>query len=114
MSVQEAVHSYTKEKLNCAQSILKAFGNRKGLTWNEIEAARALGGGKAEGGVCGALHAALLLHDDHGKKQSLRDSFAERAGSEQCREIRAKKIVTCTQCVELAAELLESGESGLK
>jgi hypothetical protein len=112
VSVKSAIHFYTKERLNCAQSILKAFRHRKDITQNEIDAARALGGGKAAGGVCGALHAALLLHDDRGKKQSLRESFEERAGSEQCREIRAKKIVTCEQCVELAAELLEKDDVG--
>jgi hypothetical protein len=111
MSVKAAIHSYTREKLNCAQSILKAFRHRKGITQNEIDAARAMGGGRADGGVCGALHAALLLHDDAEKKRSLRKSFAERAGSEHCREIRAKKIVTCAQCVELAAELLEADDS---
>lgn len=106
MSVKTAVHTYTKERLNCAQSILKAFRHRKDITQNEIDAAGALGGGKAAGGMCGALHAALLLHDDHEKKQSMRDSFAAKAGSERCREIRSKKIVNCTQCVELAAQLL--------
>jgi len=111
MSRKEAVHNYTREKLNCAQSILKAYRHRKDITQNEIDAARTLGGGKAPGGACGALHAALLLHDDAEKKQSLRESFTERAGSEQCREIRAKKIVSCAECVELAAELLDYDES---
>lgn len=106
MSVEVALHSYTKERLNCAQSILKAFGHRKDMTQNEIDVAQAFGGGKAAGGVCGALHAALLLLDGSERKQAFRDSFAERAGSENCREIRSKKIITCTQCVELAAELL--------
>ncbi len=108
MTIKAAVHSYTKERLNCAQSILKAFGHRKDMSRNEIDAAQAFGGGRAAGGVCGALHAALLLVDDPEKKRSLRESFAERAGSEKCREIRAKKIITCGQCVELAAELLEA------
>jgi len=112
MSVKMAVHSYTKDKLNCAQSILKAFRHRKDITQNEIDAARALGGGKAAGGVCGALHAALLLEDEHEKQQSLRETFAQRAGSEQCREIRSKKLVTCAQCVELAAELLDVDSAG--
>jgi hypothetical protein len=112
VSVNSAIHFYTKERLNCAQSILKAFRHRKDITQNEIDAARALGGGKVAGGVCGALHAALLLLDDHEKKQSLRESFAERAGSELCRDIRAMKIINCTQCVEFAAELLETDESG--
>ncbi len=112
MSIHEAVHSYTREKLNCAQSILKAYRHRKDITQHEIDAARALGGGRAPGGVCGALHAALLLLDGNATKESVRVSFIERAGSEQCREIRAKKIITCGQCVELAAELLDTGESG--
>jgi len=109
MSVKEAVHSYTKDKLNCAQSILKAFRHRKDITESEIDSARALGGGKADGGVCGALHAALLLHDGEEEKRCMRENFSARAGSEQCREIRAKKMLTCVQCVELAAELLEAG-----
>lgn len=111
MSARDAVHSYTKDKLNCAQSILKAFRHRKNITQDEIDAARALGGGKAAGGVCGALHAALLLHDDEAEKLSMRDSFVERAGSELCRQIRAKKLLTCEQCVELAAALLEGGKA---
>jgi hypothetical protein len=109
MSVETAVHSYTKERLNCAQSILKAFGHRKDMTRNEIDAAQALGGGKAAGGVCGALHAALLLLDGPEKKQAFREAFVERAGSELCREIRAMKIINCAQCVELAAGLLDEG-----
>ncbi|MEA5115151.1 MAG: C-GCAxxG-C-C family (seleno)protein [Geobacteraceae bacterium] len=111
MSVKAAIHAYTREKLNCAQSVLKAFRNRKDITESEIDAARALGGGRAAGGVCGALHAALLLHDGEEKKRSMRENFAARAGSEQCREIRAKKILTCVQCVELAAELIETGRT---
>jgi len=107
MSIETAVHSYTRERLNCAQSILKAFGHRKDMTGNEIEVARAFGGGRAAGGVCGALHAALLLVDGPDRKLALRAAFAERAGAEQCREIRNRKIITCGQCVELAAELLE-------
>lgn len=111
MSVKEAVHSYTKDKLNCAQSILKAFHHRKGITENEIDAARALGGGRAAGGVCGALHAALLFHDGEEEKRTLRENFSAHAGSEHCREIKAKKMLTCVQCVELAAELIETGRT---
>ncbi len=109
MSVKAAVHSYTNDNLNCAQSVLKAFRHRKDFTESEIDAARALGGGRAAGGVCGALHAALLFHDGEEEKRSMRENFSARAGSEQCREIRAKKMLTCVQCVELAAELLEAG-----
>jgi hypothetical protein len=109
MSVEMALHSFTKERLNCAQSILKAFRHRKEITQEEIDAAGAMGGGRAEGGVCGALYAALLMNEDHERNRFLRESFAERAGSERCREIRAKKMINCTKCVELAAILLDKG-----
>lgn len=111
MPVKAAIHAYTRDKLNCAQSVLKAFSHRKDITGSDIDAARALGGGRAAGGVCGALHVALLLLDSEEKKRSMRENFAARAGSVQCREIRAKKMLTCAQCVELAAELLGAGWS---
>jgi Putative redox-active protein (C_GCAxxG_C_C) len=107
MSISSAVHSYTNERLNCAQSILKAFGERKNISSDEIKDARKLGGGKADNGICGALHAALSLLDEPEKKESVRQSFIEVAGSEKCREIRAKSLVSCLQCVEVAARFLE-------
>ncbi len=36
--------------------------------------------------MCGALHAALLLHDDEDGKRLMHENFAGRAGSETCRE----------------------------
>ncbi len=107
MFVYKAVHSYTKERLNCAQSILKAFQEKKEVSTEEIHDARKLGGGRADNGVCGALYAALKLTDDPDSKESLRGSFADVAGSDQCREIRAKKLISCQQCVEVAARLLQ-------
>jgi len=107
MPVRSAVHSYTNERLNCAQSILKAFRERKNISSDEITAARKLGGGKAAKGTCGALHAALSLLDDPEKKETVRKAFVEVAGSEQCREIRAKNLISCLQCVEVAARFLE-------
>ncbi|MRR56532.1 MAG: hypothetical protein EG822_18905 [Deltaproteobacteria bacterium] len=107
MPVRAAVHSYTNERLNCAQSILNAFREQKNLSADEITAARKLGGGKADQGTCGALHAALSLVDDPEKKDALRRSFVEVAGSEFCREIRAQNLISCVQCVEVAARYLE-------
>jgi hypothetical protein len=107
MPVRAAVHSYTNQRLNCAQSILKAFQERKDISQDEINDARKLGGGKAEKGTCGALHAALSLLDDPEKKESVRRSFVEVAGSELCREIRALNLISCLQCVEVAARFLE-------
>jgi hypothetical protein len=107
MSARSAVHSYTNERLNCAQSILKAFQQKMNIPSEQVADARKLGGGKAENGTCGALYAALSLLDDPEKKEALRRSFSELAGSEQCREIRAKGLISCLQCVEVAARYLE-------
>jgi hypothetical protein len=107
MPVRSAVHSYTNERLNCAQSILKAFQEQKNISADEISAARNLGGGKADNGTCGALHAALSLLDDPEKQESVRTSFVEVAGSAQCREIRAQNLISCVQCVEVAARFLD-------
>jgi hypothetical protein len=107
MPVRAAVHSYTNERLNCAQSILNAFREQKNISADEITAARKLGGGKADQGTCGALHAALSLLDDPEKKESVRNAFAEVAGSELCREIRARNLISCQQCVEVAARFLD-------
>lgn len=110
MPVRSAVHSYTNERLNCAQSILKAFREQKNISTEQIAAARKLGGGKADNGTCGALYAALSLLDDSEKKDALRTSFVEVAGSEFCREIRARNLISCVQCVEVAARYLAKFE----
>ena len=67
-------------------------------------------GGRAEGGVCGALHAALRLSGKKETKEFLRREFVEKAGSEHCREIRRLKKLNCDRCVELAAKVLTEQE----
>lgn len=93
------------ENLNCAQAILKRFQKEFHLNAAEIEAFRACGGGRAEGGVCGALFAAEGLAQEH-YKSSLKDEFEAIAGSCTCKEIKARKF-PCVSCVNLAEELLE-------
>lgn len=110
MPVRKAVHSYTNERLNCAQSILKAFSERKNISNEAIADARKLGGGRADQGTCGALYAAVSLLDDPKQQAALRSAFAQVAGSEQCREIKAKQLISCQQCVEVAARLLSTVE----
>ncbi|MBO5959262.1 MAG: hypothetical protein J6Q65_03980, partial [Lentisphaeria bacterium] len=65
----------------------------------------ACGGGRAEGGRCGALHAALLLVPEE-KRRELAERFRAEAGSELCREIKATGF-PCVKCVEIAARLAE-------
>ena len=106
MPVQRAIMAYKTERLNCAQSVLRAFQQQMGVSEHAVEQARQLGGGRAEEGRCGALHAALQLIDGNAMRSSIREAFVTRAGSEKCREIRKRNSLGCAQCVELAAALL--------
>ena len=105
MSVVKAMRAYQEEKLNCAQSVLRGFQERYAIQEEQITAAKQLGGGKAENGLCGALYAASLLADDTLKKK-LNEHFIVEAGSDKCREIRACGKLSCGECVELAARVL--------
>ena len=106
MPVRRAMVAYRTEGLNCAQSILRAFQPERGIPENAVQQAGQLGGGRAESGRCGALHAALQLADDEATRDHLRKRFVAKAGSERCREIRKCRRLTCEQCVELAATVL--------
>lgn len=106
MAEQKAVDAFTKERLNCAQSVIKAFGGICQIDENMIVEAKAYGGGRAEEGLCGALYAALLLLEDEGQAAALREDFASEAGSQKCREIKSGGGLPCADCVRLAARLL--------
>ncbi len=95
-----------KEKYNCAQAILKAFQEHNNLTDDEIARHKSSGGGKAEGGLCGALYAAKLHLDNVEDKASLEKSFVDKAQYTTCKEIKKNKTLSCVECVETAAELL--------
>jgi hypothetical protein len=95
----------TSENLNCAQAVLKGFQQEFAITDNEIEEYRAWGGGRAEGGVCGALFAAECLLHQAGK-QSVVEEFRKKAGGILCSEIKEKQF-TCAEYVRMADELVE-------
>jgi hypothetical protein len=89
---------------NCAQSILKGFQHEFQVEESEIEAYRSNGGGKAEGGVCGALFAANRLLAQAGKSP-ISEEFALRAGSVYCKDIRGVKL-PCKELVRIADDLI--------
>jgi len=93
------------ENLNCAQAILKGFKKEFDITDQEIEEYRAWGGGRAEGGMCGALFAAERLLLQIGKK-SVVEEFNKKAGGLLCSEIKEKQF-TCTKYVRIADELVK-------
>ena len=85
---------------NCAQSVAAISGRPE-----VIEQLRACGGGRAEGGLCGALYAALLLTPES-KHDAIRAEFAQRAGALTCKEIKSGNKTPCDECVALGAWLV--------
>lgn len=96
-----------EENYNCAQAVLKAFQEHNKLTDDEIAQHMSSGGGRAEGGLCGALYAAKLHLDSPEDKAGLEKSFVDKAKYITCKEIKRNRTLSCVQCVEAAAELLK-------
>jgi len=95
-----------QDRYNCAQAIMRAFRDRLSVSEEAIKACRKFGGGRAEGGVCGAVHAAHMLIEDPEIVRKLDDLFFCQAGSVKCREIRKLKKLSCVECVDLTAEIM--------
>lgn len=102
-----------KEKLNCAQAVLKAFQEEASIPDSAINEAKAAGGGRAPDGLCGAVHSAKLLASNDFIRDQIDRSFIEIAGSTRCYEIRGLKKLSCSGCVALAARLLENSDQRL-
>ncbi|MDR1962599.1 MAG: hypothetical protein LBQ50_02335 [Planctomycetaceae bacterium] len=90
-----------RKEYNCAQAVAKAFG-RDDL----LEPLKSCGGGKAPHGLCGALHAALLLLPES-EHETMKNRFQNSAGNLLCKPMRKKGETKCIDCVRLAAEILE-------
>ena len=95
----------TIDNLNCAQAVLKGFQQEFCISNQEIEEFRAWGGGRAEGGTCGALFAAERILRQAGK-ESVVEEFRQKAGGLLCSEIKEKQF-TCAEYVRMADELIE-------
>ncbi|MFH1440879.1 MAG: C-GCAxxG-C-C family (seleno)protein [Candidatus Omnitrophota bacterium] len=106
MEIKLAKDFYAAGGYNCAQAILKAFQSYNKLTDSDISKYHSASAGRAEGGLCGALYAAKLQLDTKEKKSQLEESFKNIAGHLTCRDIKINKTLTCSQCVETAAKLL--------
>ena len=115
MKDQEAAKLFHgKDRLNCAQSVLKAFQKEAALPDSTIDHARHLGGGRAPEGLCGALYGAEMLAGEDEIRAGLESAFTDIAGSTKCREIRGNNRLSCSGCVALAAKLLETSGHQLK
>jgi Putative redox-active protein (C_GCAxxG_C_C) len=101
----ELFYHTTDENLNCTQAILKGFQKEFDIDNQEIEEFRAWGGGRAEGGVCGALFSAERLLRQAGK-ESIVEDFRNHCGGTLCSAIKDKQF-TCAEYVRIADELVE-------
>ena len=97
-----------QEGYNCAQAILKTFQVEFNIPEQKILSAKKLGRGNAEGGICGALYAALAITSCVKTKTYLQSVFKNKAGNTQCTAIRTNKKLNCKGCVKLVAETLET------
>lgn len=91
---------------NCAQSVLKAHQEHCAITDEELELHyRSKGGGRAEGGLCGAIYAATHLAPE-AMRPSLLESFEARAGALTCARLKGKCGRSCRELVDIADEEL--------
>ena len=84
--------------LNCAQTICAAMG-REDLVPPMADKAR----GKAPGGTCGALFAAMALAPDHA--EAMRAAFTQTLGADTCAALKALGN-PCPRSVQTAMQLL--------
>jgi hypothetical protein len=65
MSIEKAKKYFlgtsSRERLNCAQAVLKAFQEKFSITDEMISQFKAYGAGKAPDGCCGAFYAAKYI-----------------------------------------------------
>ena len=92
---------------NCAQSVAGGLGRSELLP--ELAGC---GGGRAPGGVCGALHAAMLIAGPE-KAAAIREEVVAELGSDKCAELK-RGGVPCATCVETAARLARERSDTLK
>ncbi len=93
---------------NCAQAIHKSFQPHTRLSDEEIELQfRPMGGGRAPGGMCGAIYAVRsLVGEDTPLADELTQSFVARTGGLTCRELKGREGRPCAWLVNEAEQLL--------
>jgi len=105
---------YHQQRLgNCAQSVVYAWNLKNPDSQHREEHFAGCGGGRAPRGLCGAVHASCELAG--ASAEPIQESFAERTGGGlTCREIRMSRKLSCSECIGVAAELLEKHATATK
>jgi hypothetical protein len=114
MSIKSALNYYLGKdgckRMNCAQSILKAFETQFKVGTDVIEQFGLYGRGNAPEGLCGALYAVKYLSENNTDILNFSEfqaDFKSRAGAVKCSEIKDAKQFSCLDCIEKCAEFLE-------
>lgn len=104
---KKAVDYFLNGGLNCAQATMKAYQDEYNAhDQSKIDDLFAMGRGRAEGEVCGALYAAKqVLEPEQARK--IHDDFVKYVGTVICWKIRAEDKISCAACVDLTAQLLQ-------
>ena len=106
MTQAHALFTAVPKRHNCAQAVMDGCGG----TPEQVAEMASCGGGRAPGGFCGALHAALLLCPD--EAEAIKAGFLQEVGALTCREVKTKAGTPCAVCVETAARLVEKAQTG--
>lgn len=108
MNQAYALFTAVPRQHNCAQAVACGCG-REDLNGEMA----ACGGGRAPGGLCGALHAAMEIVPESARAE-LRREFAQKLGADTCAALKGDLRVPCPDCVKTAAELAEKHLSAPK
>lgn len=101
MTQAHALFTAVPRKHNCAQAVMAGAGG----TGEAVAALAGSSGGRAPGGLCGALHAALILRPE--RAEEIKAAFAREVGALTCHDIKTQTGTPCPVCVETAAKLVE-------
>lgn len=109
---KNAVASFHRlpENYNCAQAVLHGYQRVTGDRGLPVACYKPYGGGRAPGGVCGALYAACELAPE--RSGELMRAFEARAGSTLCTAIKLDSKYPCVSCVGDGAALLQAALDG--
>ncbi|NTW48814.1 MAG: hypothetical protein HGB19_03615 [Chlorobiales bacterium] len=104
---KKAVDYFLNGGLNCAQATMQAYQDEYGIEdESQVDALFAMGRGRAEGEVCGALYAAKKVLDPI-QAQKIHTDFIKYVETVVCWQIRAQDKISCAACVDLTAQLLQ-------
>lgn len=89
---------------NCAQSVANKYKDLYKSSDIVSEYAPYVGG-RAPGGLCGALYAAMQAVPEHADE--IRAEFVASCGAETCRAIKTESKTPCQVCVDTGDKLVE-------